>query len=65
MYRPSNALPASTARLIRTLLVVLAAIVALPGCEVIGDIFQAGFWTGIVLVAILVAVIFVAVRLFK
>ena len=33
-------------------LIVLLA-VAVSGCQVVGGIFKAGFWTGIVLVAII------------
>ncbi|MBL3657368.1 hypothetical protein [Fulvivirga sediminis] len=29
----------------------------LPGCEVIGGIFKAGFWTGIIVVFLIVAII--------
>lgn len=32
-------------------------LIALPGCEIIGDIFKAGVWTGILLIAVVVAVI--------
>jgi hypothetical protein len=46
----------------RILLVVLLAIVA-SGCGVIGGIFKAGFWTGIVVVALIViALVFVATK---
>jgi hypothetical protein len=31
--------------------------VALPGCELIGDIFQAGIWVGVVLVLLVVGII--------
>ena len=37
----------------RLLLVVLLA-VSVAGCEVIGGIFKAGFWVGIVLAAIII-----------
>lgn len=44
------------------------ALLALPlaGCEVIGDIFQAGMWTGVIAVIAVVALIVYGVsRLFK
>ena len=44
------------------------ALLALPlaGCEVIGDIFQAGMWTGVIAVLAVVALIVYAVtRVFK
>jgi hypothetical protein len=36
---------------------LLILLISLPGCEVIGDIFKAGVWTGILLIAVVVAVI--------
>ena len=41
-----------------TLIVLLA--VAVSGCEIVGDIFQAGVWVGVILVAVvLFAIMFV------
>lgn len=37
----------------RVLLIVLLA-VSVAGCEVVGGIFKAGFWVGIVLAALIV-----------
>jgi len=37
------------------LLVIVITI--LPGCKVIGGIFKAGVWTGVLLIALVVAVI--------
>ena len=34
-----------------------ACAVALTGCEVIGDIFKAGVWTGVLLVILVIALI--------
>jgi hypothetical protein len=52
----------SYSSLSRILLVVLLAIVA-SGCSLIGGIFKAGFWTGIVVVALIViALVFVATK---
>lgn len=49
----------------RTLIVALLAI-SLAGCEVLGDIFRAGMWTGVIAVVAVVALIVYAVsRLFK
>ena len=39
------------------LLLVLLSTVALGGCEVIGDIFQAGVWVGVILVVLLLAAV--------
>jgi hypothetical protein len=35
------------------------------GCEVIGDIFKAGIWVGIIIVIAVVAVIGFLIKLFK
>lgn len=35
------------------------------GCEVIGDIFKAGIWVGILLVAVVIGGIMLLMRLFK
>ncbi|HET6566436.1 MAG TPA: hypothetical protein VFG50_00620 [Rhodothermales bacterium] len=43
-------------------LALAAFIFGLTGCEIIGDIFKVGFWIGVVIVAIVVAVIFWVVR---
>jgi hypothetical protein len=39
------------------LLVLLAACVSASGCEVVGGIFKAGLWAGIIMVVLVVAVI--------
>ena len=39
------------------LLLALAASLALAGCELIGDIFQAGVWVGVILVVAVLAVV--------
>jgi hypothetical protein len=36
---------------------LLLSAVALPGCEVIGDIFKAGVWTGVLLVVLVIGFI--------
>ena len=47
---------------------IVAALTALTttttGCAAIGDIFKAGVWVGVVVVAIIVALVFGATRLF-
>ena len=47
---------------------LVAALTALvtttTGCQAIGDIFKAGVWVGVVVVAIIVALVFGATRLF-
>lgn len=42
---------------ITTLSVFLLMLLSLTGCEVIGDIFGAGFYTGIFVVVLIIAVI--------
>ncbi|MDB5901635.1 MAG: hypothetical protein JWM26_513 [Betaproteobacteria bacterium] len=52
-------------RLINILAVVLAAL-SLAGCEVIGDIFKAGMWVGVLaVVAVIVLIGFVISRFRK
>jgi hypothetical protein len=36
---------------------LLLSTMALAGCEVIGDIFQAGVWVGVVLVLLVIGII--------
>ncbi len=36
---------------------LLLSTVALVGCEVIGDIFQAGVWVGVILVLLVIGII--------
>jgi hypothetical protein len=43
-------------RFIQILLAVAASLM-LGGCELIGNIFEAGIWTGIILVVVVVALI--------
>ena len=38
-------------------LLLLLSSVALTGCEVIGDIFKAGVWTGVLLVILVIGII--------
>ena len=41
-------------------LVLIAALLS-SGCEVIGDIFQAGVWVGVIMVAVVVGLILMLV----
>jgi hypothetical protein len=44
----------------------IAATLALAGCELIGNIFEAGVWTGVIIVvAVVVGLGFLVTRLFK
>jgi len=45
----------------RLLLIVLLA-VTVAGCQVVGGIFKAGFWVGIVIAAVIVIGIFALLR---
>lgn len=54
----SNALSNTVLRL----LLLVSAALTLSGCEVVGDIFKAGMWTGVLVV---IAVIVGIVMLFK
>jgi len=38
-------------------LLLLGSPLALTGCQMIGDIFKAGVWTGVVLVVVVVGVV--------
>ena len=51
--------------IVRTLVLALLAL-PLAGCEVIGDIFQAGMWTGVIaVVAVIALIVYAASRMFK
>ncbi len=44
---------------------VLALIIMLSGCQLIGDIFKAGVWVGVLMVAVVVGIlIFIVAKLF-
>jgi len=47
--------------LVRVILVILLA-VTVAGCSVVGGIFKAGFWVGIVIAAVIVIGIFALLR---
>lgn len=44
---------------------VLVGAMTLSGCEMIGDILQFGIWVGVILVAIVVAIIYWLYRTFS
>ena len=44
---------------------LFSAVLLVPGCQVIGDIFKAGVWVGIIVVIIVLALIFGVARMFK
>jgi hypothetical protein len=46
----------SPMRFVQMLLVVAASLM-LGGCELIGNIFEAGVWTGIILIVVVIALI--------
>lgn len=54
----------NTKKLLAILSMTLISITA-SGCEVIGNIFQAGMWVGIIVVIAVIAVIAFIVRLFS
>jgi uncharacterized membrane protein YkvI len=44
-------------RLLPLFLVLVITVVSFAGCQVIGDIFKAGFWAGVILVVIILAIV--------
>lgn len=49
-----------------SLLPLLAILISLSSCELIGDIFEAGVWTGIIVVVLVVGLlIFLVSKLFR
>ncbi|MFW6078819.1 MAG: hypothetical protein ACODAE_04315 [Gemmatimonadota bacterium] len=55
---------ATLLRRVRTLAAVLIAAVGLAGCEIIADIFEVGFWVGVILVILVIVAIWLIVRMF-
>ena len=43
---------------------LLLILFSLSGCEIIGDIFKAGVWVGIILVVLVIALIFWLIKKF-
>jgi hypothetical protein len=43
-------------------LVFILLLVTMSGCEVIGDIFQAGMWTAVIIIVIVVVLILWLIR---
>ena len=63
---PIGGLSMAAQWLSRYALIVLLVVVALTsaGCEVIGDIFKAGVWVGVLMVVVLIALVgFVAAKI--
>ena len=46
-------------------ILALIAIIILPGCEIIGGIFKAGVWVGVIIVIFIVVIISFIVAKFK
>ena len=44
---------------------VALALLLLPGCDLIGDLLAFGFWSGVVVVALILLVIWLGVRFFR
>lgn len=47
------------------LVLFLSLIVTLSGCDFIGDVFEFGFWTAVILIIIIVLIIIGIVRMFR
>ena len=50
----------ATSRLL--LLVLLAACVSASGCEIVGGIFKAGLWAGVIMVVLVLAIVMFIVK---
>ena len=48
-----------------TATMLLAVSVLVSGCSVIGDIFKAGVWVGIIFVVVIIAIIVGVMRMFS
>ncbi len=44
-------------RFMRLLIIAVVPLLGLSGCEIVGDIFQAGVWVGVILVVGVIALI--------
>jgi uncharacterized membrane protein YcjF (UPF0283 family) len=49
----------------KVLAVLLSIMIIITGCQVLEDIFEAGFWVGLIAAAVLVLVIFIIVKIIK
>ncbi|PZX61152.1 hypothetical protein LV84_00140 [Algoriphagus ratkowskyi] len=46
--------------------VFLVLMITMTGCSVVGDIFEAGLWVGVIIVVLVIAIVFwVIKKLFK
>lgn len=54
-------------RIIKTkvLAVLLPFMIMITGCQVLEDIFEAGFWVGLIAAAVIALVIFIIVKIIK
>jgi hypothetical protein len=51
---------------LRVLIAAVLSTLALSGCDLIGGIFKAGMWTGVIIVVVVIAaIIFGITKLFK
>ncbi len=46
-------------------LFLIAMVVTLSSCELVGDIFEAGFWTAIILIVVVIAIIIWIINRFR
>lgn len=44
---------------------VVAILLLLPGCDFIGDVLEFGFWTGVIVVGLVVLVIWLVAKAFR
>jgi hypothetical protein len=46
-------------------ILLLAMVITLSSCELVGDIFKAGFWTAIILIVVVIAIIIWIINRFR
>lgn len=46
-------------------LTLVTALAGATGCQVVGDIFKAGIWVGVIVVGVVIAAIFGLARMFS
>ncbi len=44
---------------------MLLVMITLSGCEIIGDIFQAGMWVGVIIVVAIIAIVIWVINRFR
>ena len=52
-------------QLILNMLIVLFAVLSLSGCEIVGGVFKAGMWVGVIMVVLIVALVFYLISRFR